>query len=192
MFLGGHSAGGALCLVYGHSGPQRGKLAGLLCESPFIDFAPESMPFPGKQFIGRLVSLILPNLQIPNVIPKEWVSRDPKVQNSFHDDELCHDTGTLAGLREMLDRCKFLQKSSGEGWDSKVPFVIWHGTADKITSHTASEAFTKRLVEKGIKGEYVPCEGWYHKMHADGDEASADFERFVGQWIEERVNELKG
>lgn len=73
----------------------------------------------------------------------EVLCRDPEVAQSWEQDPLCHDTGTLEGLAGMLER--------GDELDRDVVIVkegrfwVGHGTGDQITSFDASKRWFDRL-----------------------------------------------
>lgn len=183
VFLMGHSAGGGLALVYGHVGTYRDKLAGILTEAPFISLARASAPLPGVETAGRLLAKFLPDFKMLNKLDRTFVSRDPEVCEAFEKDELCHDTGTLLGLKEMLERGRFLSVSNGEGWPKNLPLINLHGTGDKITNHVSTREFSERVKAAGLLVEYVELDGWYHKMHVDTKENRPVFAQLTSDWI---------
>ena len=90
------------------------------------------------------------------------MSRDKEVCRKFEEDELCHDTGTLLGISEMLGRGKLLLREEGYGrWRKETPLLVVHGTGDKVTDWEASKRFVD-LVKAEDKA-FVTYEGWYHK-----------------------------
>lgn len=170
VFLMGHSMGGQELLTFGAIGSPdlKSQIRGYLCEAPFIGFDPASAPPALKVTLGRLASRLMPHFQLKNQLDPTLVSRDPEVQKSYVEDELCHDTGTLEGLAAMLDRVADLQNGklkfpadAGEG--GKVRMWISHGTSDKVCSFDVTKKYYEGL-DKGIEDKELKAyDGWYHQ-----------------------------
>ncbi|KAF3937168.1 hypothetical protein ABW19_dt0201043 [Dactylella cylindrospora] len=190
LFLCGHSAGGCLTLTYAYSGSLRSKLAGYVAFSPFVRLAPAEQPNSAVLFVGKLAAKLLPNFQMLNQLDPGSVSRDPAVIKAFADDKLCHDTGTLIGISEMLERgTKLLQKETVKKFDKKKPILILHGSGDKITDFNGSKEFFGML--ELDDQEFKEFDGWYHKLHADLPENRPIFSGYIADWILKRVDTAK-
>lgn len=162
LFLVGHSAGGGLCLTYAYSGAHRSSIAGFVAWSPFITLAPANQPPAIKLFVGRLAGRLLPNRQLYEKSDTSVMSQDPKVCQDMLDDELCHDTGTLVGLADMITRGERLTKSEYVGtFDTSKPVFVLHGNKDMVTDHRTSKSFIDML--KAKDKTYKEYEGGYHK-----------------------------
>ena len=76
---------------------------------------------------------------------------------------------------ELMEAAKGLQAFSGE---MPVPTLLFHGTADKITSHPASKAFAEQ-----VSGplSFTEFEGFYHETHNEPGKVQV-FER-IGAWL---------
>jgi acylglycerol lipase len=168
LFLMGHSMGGGEVLCYAAQGPSEvlQHIRGYLLESPFVDFDPKSKPSFVTVFFGRLAGKLLPHRQLTNKLDPKLISRDPAVCQSFDEDELCHDTGTLEGLAGLLDRTSHLANgkinipdNAGEGGVTRI--WIGHGDADGITAHDASKRLADALQVKDK--EFKSYAGYYHR-----------------------------
>lgn len=180
LFLVGHSAGGGLTLTYAYSGSLRSKLAGFAAFSPLVRIAAEEQPNSIVLFMGRLASKVLPNFQLLNKLDPNTVSRDPAVCKIFSEDKLCHDTGTLLGISEMLDRgSRLTNKDFVSKFDKKKPVLLLHGTADKITDFNASKEFYALLDVDD--SEFKEYDGWYHKCELSFSWKMGN-ECFRGRW----------
>jgi len=132
VFLLGHSAGGVISSVYVLDNQER--LAGFICESfafkvPAPDFALAAI-----KGLSRIAPRV-PVLRLRN----EDFSRDPAVVASMNDDPLIANEvqpmRTVAALARAGDRLK-------AGFPSiKLPVLIMHGTADKVTLPGGSRQF---------------------------------------------------
>ena len=168
LFLMGHSMGGAEVLQYAARGPAeiRGQIRGYLAESPYLALHPSSQPSRITVAVGKLAAGIVPRRQMIQRLNPKWLSRDPLVNQEWVVDELCHDTGTLEGLRGMLERGDELEKDlivvrEGEGEGGATRIFVGHGSEDRVTDFEKSKAWVERLqVKDKIFKTY---EGWYHK-----------------------------
>ena len=195
LFLMGHSMGGAEALHFMMTKAPRpvayglpmGKIRGLLLESPFIALHPESQPNGFTIWAGKLSARIAPSMQMLQKLDSTYMSRDPQVRKDWEEDKLCHDTATLGGMAEMLQRAAELT-ALGEGkaveglkLDPGCPVWLGHGSADRVTSYDGS----KKLFEK-LKVEdktFRTYEGAYHKLHAEPEGVKEEFVKDVGEWI---------
>lgn len=188
LFLVSHSMGGGTGLAYAHSGAHRDKLAGVVAWSPMIDFAAESRPSVFMLAAGKLAARIFPGYQMLNRLNATAMSRDAEACRVFANDQLCHDTGTLLGIAEMLDRGKGLRdKSVVKRFPENLPVLVAHGTGDKVTDCEASRKFVDMLEVKDKT--FKAYDGWYHKLHAEPEEDRAMFANDVVEWIRARCSE---
>ena len=156
--------GGGQVLHYAARGPVdvRKQIAGYLVESPFIALHETSQPSRAIVFAGKLASKVVPKMHMNNKLEAKWVSRDEQVVKDYEADELCHDTGTLEGLANMLQRAEELDKGAVK-FEDRDGCRLWvsHGSGDRTTSCAASERFVNRAGLKDL--EFKKYEGWYHK-----------------------------
>ncbi|EAT91773.2 hypothetical protein SNOG_00278 [Parastagonospora nodorum SN15] len=194
LFLMGHSMGGGEVLCYAAQGPSEvlQHIRGYLLESPFVDFDPKSKPSFVTVFFGRLAGKLLPHRQLTNKLDPKLISRDPAVCQSFDEDELCHDTGTLEGLAGLLDRTSHLANgkinipdNAGEGGVTRI--WIGHGDADGITAHDASKRLADALQVKDK--EFKSYAGYYHRLHDEPSPEKEVFMEDVANWILARSTE---
>lgn len=90
------------------------------------------------------------------------MSRDKEVCRKFDEDELCHDTGTLQQITDMLQRGKTLLKEEAYGLlKEEIPLFVVHGSGDRVTDHDSSKLLVNlvRVKDKTFKS----YDGWYHK-----------------------------
>jgi alpha-beta hydrolase superfamily lysophospholipase len=110
------------------------ELAGLVCES----FAYQVFAPPGALPIVRGLNGIAPHLHVLK-LPNKHFSRDPQVVAAMDRDPLLADevqpTHTVA---EMLGGADRLTREFG---DIRLPVLIMHGTADKVTKPAGSQYF---------------------------------------------------
>jgi acylglycerol lipase len=185
VFLMGHSMGGAEVLTLACS-PEyadiTGQLRGLLTESAHLGFPAGGEPSSITVMLGRLAGRILPKFRKVHIIDPKLLTRDPAVQKSLTDDELCHNTGTLEGLAGLLDRAENLSTGNMRVNDNLRSLWISHGTGDQCTSCPASKKFLEAQTHIQDR-EFKPYEGWSHQLHADLPDNRGIFAKDVGDWI---------
>ncbi|KAK4937945.1 hypothetical protein LTR10_021510 [Elasticomyces elasticus] len=193
LFLMGHSMGGGEALCYMLSTSQqfsnRPPISGLLLEAPYIELDPVEQPNPLTVIGGRLAALVMPNMQMKQELHPTYMSRSAKVRQEWVDDPLNHDTGTLEGLKGLLERAGDLSKLSHghkvPGLTAKMPCAIWlaHGTGDRVLSPQASRRFFEALEAPYGDKEFKSYPDGYHKLHAEPDGMGEQFAKDVGEWV---------
>lgn len=185
VFVMGHSMGGGEVLTLA-SDPAYEKtinqVRGWILESPFIGFSPDDKPSSAKVFVGRLVGRLLPKQQMKHAVPPEHLTRDQEIVESYRNDPLCHNTGTLEGLASLLDRTAALSNGSRPVHSGVRSLLLTHGNGDKTCSFDEAMKYfnAQTVADKAAK----PYEGAYHQLH--NDHCKDEFTKDVVDWILER------
>jgi alpha-beta hydrolase superfamily lysophospholipase len=174
VFLLGHSAGGVVACTYALE--HQPELAGLICESfafqvPAPDFA---------LAVLKGLSHIAPHA---HVLPlkNEDFSRDPKVVAAMNADPLiAHETQPTQTVAAMVRADERLKK---EFPLITLPVLILHGTADKATRPSGSQAFYDAAgsTDKTLK----LYEGAFHDLLNDTDKETVMAD--ITRWVDERL-----
>jgi alpha-beta hydrolase superfamily lysophospholipase len=174
VFLLGHSAGGVVACTYALE--HQAELAGLICESfafqvPAPDFA---------LAVLKGLSHIAPHA---HVLPlkNEDFSRDPKVVAAMNADPLiAHETQPTQTVAAMVRADERLKE---EFPLITLPVFILHGTADKATRPSGSQAFYDAAgsTDKTLK----LYEGGFHDLLNDTDKVTVMAD--VTRWVDERL-----
>jgi len=138
LFLMGHSMGGAIAALYaverlagsGH------KLAGLILSSPALA--------PGRDVprwmltMSQIISRVWPSFPAMK-IDAALLSRDPAIVDANRNDPLVHHGPIPA--RTGAEVLLAMQRIERGRADLRVPLLVYHGTADKLTEPDGSRTF---------------------------------------------------
>lgn len=175
LFLYGHSMGGNIalnCALRLHP-----NLSGLILSSPWLRLAYQ--PPEAKLWLARRLASILPALQQSTGLKAEELYRPGNPHAASIDkDELYHKKITVRTFLEIQRAGEWAIEHASE---IDVPVLLFHGTADKVTSYHASKELAEQL---GERCTWLPVEGGYHELHND-----VEGEQTIGQmmdWMEYR------
>ena len=172
-FLFGHSMGGNVLLNYLLR--RNPKINGAIVSGPWLKLTFDPPAIQVK--LAKFVSGILPGLVQSSKLDVKAISRDPKEVQRYVDDPLVHDKISTAFFIGVHDAGAWALENASK---LSVPTLIYHGTADTLTSHKAS----KQFAGKSDKATFTSLDGYYHECH---NEAPADREK-VFKMILDRIN----
>jgi acylglycerol lipase len=197
LFLMGHSMGGGEALCYmlstSHDSSDRPTFSGLLLEAPYIELHSTAQPSPLKVQAGKLAAMLMPQMQLKQKLDAKHLSRSEKVRQDWLDDPLCHDTGTLEGLKGLLQRSADLSHLSHgrtvPGFTTKIPCPVWFsfGTGDRVLSEIAARQLFNVVDAPQKDKTFKSYPDAYHKLHAEPDGGGEQFAKDVGEWILEHA-----
>jgi acylglycerol lipase len=158
VFLLGHSAGGVIASVYALE--HQAELAGFICESfAFQVYAPDL-----ALAVLKGVSHLAPHAHVLN-LKNEDFSRDPKAVQAMNADPLiAHEVQPVQTVAELTRADERLKREFSR---LRLPLLILHGTADKVTKPDGSRVFhqTAGSTDKTLK----LYEGHVHDLLNDFD-----------------------
>ncbi|HEX9706833.1 MAG TPA: alpha/beta hydrolase [Steroidobacteraceae bacterium] len=132
VFMLGHSAGGVISCVYALE--HQKDIHGLICESFALKVPAPELVLKSVQWLSRFVPR-LPVLKLPN----KGFSRDPKIVESMNKDPLIakeiQPAITVAAMLRANERVE------REFSLIRLPVLILHGAADKVTLPAGSKLF---------------------------------------------------
>ncbi|CAG4920669.1 Monoacylglycerol lipase [Paraburkholderia saeva] len=180
LFLMGHSMGGAVAALHtiertAGNGP---KLRGLILSSPALA-AGHDVPR-WMITLSRIISRVWPRFPAMK-IDASLLSRDPAIVAANRSDPLVHHAAVPARTgAEILDAMARIERGRAS---LRLPLLVWHGTADKLTEPDGSRDFGAHA---GSPDRTLTLyEGSYHETMND-----LDRERVIGaliQWIHARA-----
>ena len=174
VFVLGHSAGGVVSCVY--TLEHQSEINGLICE----DFAYQ-LPVPDLVLLFvKGLSYITPHTHVYTLNNEEF-SRDTSVVESMNNDILIKGESQPAQTsKAMLDAA---QRLSEEFPAIRLPLLIMHGTADKVTKPSGSQHFYEQAgsTDKTLK----LYEGHYHDLLNDisKEEVMADITAWINKHL---------
>lgn len=182
LYLFGHSMGGGVVLLYALERRAPG-VDGLILSSPAIEVDPDIAPL--LRGVARGVGQVLPWLPVVRS-PEGAISRDPDVVAEAEADPLNYHGRVLARTgAEMLRASQRIQTRAS---DLALPFLIFHGTADVLTSPYAS----KRLYETAPSSDKTLYlyDDLYHETFNEPERETVIGD--VCAWLSERLPERAG
>lgn len=172
MFLFGHSMGGNVLLNYLIR--RNPKINGAIVSAPWLKLAFDPPAIQVK--LGRLVSGILPGLVQSTKLDVNTISKDPKEVKRYVDDPLVHDKISTSFFVGVYDSGLWALEHASE---LKTPLLLYHGTADKLTSHDASKQFCEHA--GGGDVTFKSLEGLYHESHNEPERE--DLFKMIIEWV---------
>ncbi|XP_030472375.1 uncharacterized protein LOC115690235 [Syzygium oleosum] len=133
-FCFGHSTGAAIILKAALDPKVEACISGVVLTSPAVGVQPSH---PIYTILAPIVSLLLPRYQVGAANKKGLVvSRDPEALVAKYSDPLVY-TGSIRVRTgyEILRIASYLQQNLRK---LRVPFLVLHGTADRVTDPDAS------------------------------------------------------
>ncbi|MFN7953812.1 MAG: alpha/beta hydrolase [bacterium] len=154
IFLMGHSMGGTVVTSLAVTRPP--AVRGLVLSSPGLKVADGFSPIVIR--IGRVLARLLPKAPTQKLSSK-FVSRDPAVVAAYDADPLVYHGGVRARTgAEILDT---MDRIHGRMEEVTLPFLVFHGTEDKLTDCQGSRELHARA-RSADKTIHV-YDGLYHE-----------------------------
>ena len=173
----GHSLGGNIALNYAIRRPD--GLAAIIASAPWLKL-PKPPPKP-LAVLAKLLAKFAPAFTLGNALDVSGISRDPAVMAAYKADPLVHD---------RISAKLFVEGSAAAAWalehagEIKVPALVFHGAADRLTSPEGSRQFAERAGPAKIT--HHDYAGMYHEMHNDiGKEAVIED---IVRWLASRLS----
>lgn len=173
--LYGHSLGGNLVLNYALR--LKSDLLGVIASSPWLKLAFE--PPTLQVELGKFVNIFFPSFTQSTNLDHSAMSRDPDEVEKYMKDPLVHDYISSNMFLALRDAGKWAMEHASL---FPLPLLLYHGTADEVTSCQASEQFAEK-VEKNIT--FKLWEGYFHECH--NDKGRKDVFDYINAWIEQQI-----
>ncbi|GMQ29446.1 lysophospholipase [Algoriphagus confluentis] len=175
-FIYGHSMGGGLVAAYVLKyGPEA---TGVILSSPAIKEAEGTSPI--LIAVSGLINRLLPKLKVLK-LDIAGVSRIPEEVEKYKNDPLIYQEGIPARTGyEIYQMMQFIQEKAE---DFKLPLLLIHGDADRLTNPKGSELLAQKAKSKDKT--FLTFPGGYHELINDLDREKAM--QVMVDWVEERI-----
>ncbi len=157
IFLYGHSMGGNVVINYVLR--RENNLNGVIATSPFLRLAFE--PPSWKLKIAKALLKISPSLTMSNELDVKGISRDKAVVKDYINDPLNHDKVSPNYSIVFIETGEWAINNADK---LKVPMLLMHGTADRLTNYEGSKEFAKNA---GNLVDLKLFKDAYHELHND-------------------------
>lgn len=174
-FLFGHSMGGNVLINYLLK--RKPKVNGAIASGPWLKLAFDP---PAIQVgLAKLVSGILPGLVQSSKLDVKAISKDPKEVQRYVDDPLVHDKISTGFFISVHTQGLWALENAAK---LETPLLIYHGTADTLTSHDASKQFS----ENAGGGDVIwkSLDGFFHESHNEPERE--DLFKIILEWMRSR------
>lgn len=172
VFIFSQSMGANLALNYSiRKGDSR--LRGVIASSPYLRLAFD--PPKWKVNLAKMASGIYPALSQSTGLEIKAISRIKEVVEKYKNDPLVHDKITASFFVNVHEAGEYAIQNAHE---LKIPVLVLHGEADRLTSSEASRELVERSGDH-VKGIFF--RDGYHELHNDIDSDSAYVEMI--SWI---------
>jgi alpha-beta hydrolase superfamily lysophospholipase len=135
------------------------RVKGAVISSPMLKLAFD--PPAWKMIAGKFMRNIYPAFQEVTGLDANAISRNQKAVEKYINDPLVHDKITVNFSLPFFEAGDYAIDNADK---IKVPAIVIHGTADKLTDYMGSEAFALKA------GDHVDLKlykGGYHELHND-------------------------
>ncbi len=174
VFVFGHSMGGAIVATYMLE--RKPKVAGMILSGPALEVDVSGV----TRFSTGIFAFFWPNLRVLSLDDEDF-SRSPEIVRSMSSDPFIYeDAGPARTALELFGAISYIQDHMEE---MSVPFLLLHGTEDKLTDPQGSQDLYRRA--KSTDKTLKTYEGWYHDSLHEPEHAKVEKE--VTAWLESRA-----
>lgn len=178
IFIWGHSMGGLISTVW--AGLRRTAVWGAILSAPPYRIA---VPVPKAKIIAaKILSNVVPTLALANEVDPGLLSRDPAVGKAYATDALVERKATVRWGAEFLAAVDLVNARAGE---VQVPYLLVHGSADKITSADGSREFHAKTASSDKTLSIY--DGYFHELHNEPEAERVKLFTEVLAWLDKRA-----
>jgi alpha-beta hydrolase superfamily lysophospholipase len=174
-FLYGHSMGGGI--VTNFVLRRQPNLAGAVVTGPLFKLGFEPPAF--KVFLARIMKSIYPAFTEKADLNSEAISRDRNEVRKYNEDPFNHGKITAGMFFGFFEAGKWALKHAGE---LKIPMLLMHGTADKLTSPEGTKEFAANAPKNLVTLKL--WEGFYHELHNEPEPDRSEVIAYITSWLD--------
>lgn len=165
-FLYGHSMGGNLVLNYAIR--KKPDVSGVISSSPWLKLAFD--PPAIQVSLARMINGIFPGFTQSSKLDASAISRDAQEVKAYQNDKLVHDKISSNMFLSIHESGLWALEHAAE---FSLPLLLFHGTADRLTSYKASAEFAGKIknltpalsMGEGERVTFKLWEGFFHETH---------------------------
>jgi alpha-beta hydrolase superfamily lysophospholipase len=176
-FIYGQSMGGNLALSYCLR--RKPSISGVISSSPWLRLVKTPNAF--TRIMGSLVGFLLPALSVSNGINADDLTHDTIISKAYRNDPLIHGRITLNTFKIITGSGEWCLRNATH---LKIPLLLLHGTADRITSFDASQEFSKACTNRQT---FISKQGLFHELHNEPSKQEVIAE--IIDWTKTIVND---
>lgn len=175
VFLFGHSMGGNVVLNYALR--RKDGADGIIASGPWLRLAFE--PPKLEVTLAGIFRNIWPGFTQGTKLDTKAISRDASVVKAYETDPLVHDRISVSFFLGAYEAGLWALSHAA---DLKIPLLIYHGTADRLTSHQASAEFAR-----AASGDVTwrPFDGLFHECHNEPEKQEVF--ALLAEWVLKRA-----
>ena len=173
-FLWGHSMGGGIVTNYVLR--RQPNLAGAIATGPLFKLGFEPPAF--KVFLAKMMVNIYPAFSESAPLDSSAISRDKEEVRKYDADPFNHGKITAGTFFGMFSAGKWNIEHAGE---LKVPVLLMHGTADKLTSPEGTKEFAANAPKNLVT--FKLWDGFYHELHNEPEADRSQVFAFITNWL---------
>ncbi|HAI75559.1 MAG TPA: lysophospholipase [Microscillaceae bacterium] len=180
IFLYGHSMGANVVLNFALQHSGKTKLAGVVASSPWLKLAFE--PPTIQVALGKLVSRLFPAFTQNTNLDATAISQDLAAVEAYRNDPLVHDK---ISATFFLQTYAAGQKALAEAANLTLPLLIYHGTADRLTSPEGSKQFAQKANPQHTTSQWF--EGAFHELHNETETFYRPALQLLDSWLSKQM-----
>lgn len=178
FFLMSHSMGGLVSCSYLLENAVAKNFKGAIFSAPLV--LPDSNTAPLLQKISGVVGTLLPRLKTIQIDPNH-ISRDPKEITLYTTDPLNYTDKMYASSGyQLLKQMKAIKPNLSQ---LKIPFIILHGTDDRLAEFAGSQLLYDQAVSEDKT--FIPLPDYKHEILKELDNDLVWSK--ITTWMDQRV-----
>lgn len=173
-YLWGHSMGGNIATNYILR--RQPSLAGAIATGPLFKLGFEPPAF--KVFLAKMMVNIYPAFTEKAELDSQGISRDKEEVRKYNADPFNHGKITAGTFLGFFEAGKW---ALAHATDLKIPMLVMHGTADRLTSPEGSKEFAE-----SVPGNLVTLklwDGFYHELHNEPEPDRSEVLTYITNWL---------
>jgi len=177
-FLWGHSMGGGIATNYVLR--RNPNINGLIATGPLFKLGFEPPAF--KVMLAKMMKSIYPAFTEKAELDSAGISRDKEEVKKYDADPYNHGKITAGTFFGFFEAGKWAIQHAG---DLKIPVLLMHGTADRLTSFEGTKEFAARAPKELVTLKL--WDGYFHELHNEPEADRVPVFAFIVSWLDSKL-----